>query len=97
VEHGPAREVLERPRHPYTEALLGALPTPATARGALKAISGSPPLAGTRFDGCSFAERCGFAVDSCRSGEPPLLQVASGHRAACPVRNVVPAHQGVAA
>jgi oligopeptide/dipeptide ABC transporter ATP-binding protein len=88
VEHGPAGEVLGNPRHPYTEALLAALPTPATRRGELKAIVGSPPLAGTHFDGCAFAERCGYAVESCHTGLPPLVPVASGHFAACPVRNL---------
>jgi oligopeptide/dipeptide ABC transporter ATP-binding protein len=89
VEHGPAAEVLGRPRHPYTAALLAALPTPATPRGELKAIVGSPPLAGTHFDGCAFADRCASAVDSCRTELPPLVPVAAGHLAACPVRNRV--------
>jgi oligopeptide/dipeptide ABC transporter ATP-binding protein len=89
VEHGPAAEVLGRPRHPYTEALLAALPTPATPRGALKAIAGAPPLAGTHFDGCAFTQRCGYAVESCRSALPPLVPVGAGHLAACPVRNRV--------
>jgi oligopeptide/dipeptide ABC transporter ATP-binding protein len=90
VEHGPALEVLRRPRHPYTEALLAALPTPGTPRGSLRAIAGSPPLAGTAFAGCAFAERCAVAEDACRTGEPPLSSVAAGHRAACPVRNPSP-------
>ena len=58
-------------------------------RGELRAIAGSPPLAGTRFDGCAFAERCGSTVDSCRTELPPLVPVAAGHFAACPVRNRV--------
>jgi oligopeptide/dipeptide ABC transporter ATP-binding protein len=89
VEHGPAADVLGRPRHPYTEALLAALPTPATRRGELRAIAGSPPLAGTHFDGCAFVDRCAFAADSCRTELPPLVPVAAGHFAACPVRNRV--------
>jgi oligopeptide/dipeptide ABC transporter ATP-binding protein len=88
VEHGPAGEVLDRPRHPYTEALLKALPTPNIPRGSLKTIQGSPPVAGTDFTGCSFAERCVLVQDSCRIGEPDLVTVAHGHRAACPVVNV---------
>ena len=89
VEHGPAAEVLGRPRHPYTEALLAALPTPATPRGELKAIAGSPPLAGTDFGGCAFADRCAYAVEDCHTAPPPLVPVADGHLAACPVRNGV--------
>ncbi|WP_432491367.1 ABC transporter ATP-binding protein [Kineococcus gypseus] len=87
VEEGPAREVLENPRHPYTQALLDAVPRPTSVRGHLKAIPGSPPVAGARFDGCSFAERCALAQPSCRAQAPALLPVAEGHRAACPVAN----------
>ena len=87
VEHGPAREVLERPRHPYTRALLGALPTSATARGRLNAIQGAPPVAGAYFTGCSFGDRCTLVQDSCRTAEPELVTVAVGHHAACPVVN----------
>jgi oligopeptide/dipeptide ABC transporter ATP-binding protein len=89
VEHGPADEVLRRPRHPYTRALLDALPTPTTVRGELKAIRGAPPVAGTHFTGCSFAERCDLARESCRAAEPALVLVDAGHHAACPVVNPV--------
>jgi oligopeptide/dipeptide ABC transporter ATP-binding protein len=87
VETGPAREVLENPRHPYTKALLGALPRHDTARGELESIPGAPPIAGQDFAGCSFAARCGFAQPSCGEHAPPLLQVGSRHLAACPVLN----------
>ncbi|MCW2678530.1 MAG: oligopeptide/dipeptide transporter, ATPase subunit [Modestobacter sp.] len=91
VETGPAREVLERPRHPYTQALLAAIPTPDVARGELVAIAGSPPMAGEDFPGCAFAGRCPFVQDSCRTSPPPLVVVESGHLAACPVINPVTA------
>ncbi|MCW2540226.1 MAG: oligopeptide/dipeptide transporter, ATPase subunit [Frankiales bacterium] len=87
VETGPAREVLENPRHPHTKALLGALPRHDTARGELESIPGAPPIAGQDFAGCSFASRCGFAQESCVEHAPPLLQVGSRHLAACPVLN----------
>jgi len=87
VEYGPATEVLQRPRHPYTQALLGALPLPGMARGSLRAISGAPPVAGTAFSGCSFADRCGAAVESCHQQAPVLITVQRDHRAACPVLN----------
>ncbi|WP_432492772.1 ABC transporter ATP-binding protein [Kineococcus auxinigenes] len=89
VEEGPAKEVLENPRHPYTQALLDAIPRPTSERGHLKAIPGSPPVAGTDFHGCSFADRCALAQESCRTQPPALLPVADGHRAACPVANPV--------
>jgi oligopeptide/dipeptide ABC transporter ATP-binding protein len=87
VETGPAREVLDQPRHPYTKALLGALPRPGINRGNLESIPGAPPVAGQHFDGCAFADRCSFVEESCREKVPPLLQVGSRHLAACPVLN----------
>ncbi len=90
VETGPAAEVLRTPRHPYTQALLDALPTPQTARGELHAIAGSPPVAGQEFSGCAFADRCAHARESCRTSPPPLVEAAPGHKAACPVLNPDP-------
>jgi oligopeptide/dipeptide ABC transporter ATP-binding protein len=87
VETGPAKEVLGAPRHPYTRALLGALPTRETARGELRSIPGAPPVAGQDFDGCAFAARCAFAEPDCTRNAPALLQVGSRHSAACPVLN----------
>jgi peptide/nickel transport system ATP-binding protein len=87
VETGPAADVLKTPRHPYTQALLDALPTPQTARGELHAIAGSPPVAGQEFGGCAFANRCAHAVESCRTAPPALVEVAPGRQAACPVLN----------
>jgi oligopeptide/dipeptide ABC transporter ATP-binding protein len=87
VEHGPAAQVLAAPRHPYTAALLDALPTVGTARGALRTIPGSPPVAGQEFPGCAFAERCARAEPGCAERAPALRVVALDHRAACPVVN----------
>lgn len=87
VETGPASEVLDNPRHPYTKALLGALPRRETTRGSLESIPGAPPVAGQHFSGCAFADRCTLVQDSCRVQEPALLQVADRHLAACPELN----------
>jgi oligopeptide/dipeptide ABC transporter ATP-binding protein len=86
VEHGPAEAVLRRPRHPYTQALIDALPDPDTARGTLRAIPGQPPVAGVHPSGCAFWPRCPDAQPSCRVDEPVLLQVPD-RLVACPVRN----------
>jgi len=85
VETGPIEEVLATPAHPYTAALLDALPTPEIARGELRAIPGAPPVPGDghREDACAFAPRCRFAADACALRLPPLVEVASGHRSAC--------------
>jgi len=84
VESGPREAVLQQPRHPYTRALLEALPHPELARDEpLVAIPGSPPHPGAVPSGCAFHPRCAFAIDSCRTDVPPLAPV--GDRVlACP-------------
>jgi oligopeptide/dipeptide ABC transporter ATP-binding protein len=85
VESGPRPDVLRRPRHPYTRALLDALPHPESARDQpLVAIAGSPPNPGSFPPGCAFHPRCAFATDSCRVDIPPLVQL-DGRALACPV------------
>lgn len=88
VEEGPGATVLGEPAHPYTAGLLRAVPTPETPRGQLQAIPGQPPAAGEAVDqGCSFAPRCTFAVEECRTDRPDLVPVSAAHWAACPVVN----------
>ena len=85
VESGARADVLQHPRHPYTRALLDALPHPEAAKDRpLVAIGGSPPAPGNIPAGCSFHTRCAYAVESCRTDVPALLKV-SGRRLACPV------------
>ena len=69
IEMGPTAQVFGDPLHPYTRGLLGAVPSPLMA-ARLTGIDGQPPRPGRRPAGCSFAPRCGFATDTCRS-EPP--------------------------
>ena len=67
VESGPREDVLRRPRHPYTRALLDALPHPELRRDQpLVAIPGSPPSPGSIPPGCAFNPRCAFAREDCR-------------------------------
>ena len=87
VEEGPAREVLASPRHPYTRGLLDSLPAPDVPRGTLRSIDGAPPPVGAVPGGCAFALRCPSARPSCHTEDPPLLTVAPGRSAACPVVN----------
>jgi oligopeptide/dipeptide ABC transporter ATP-binding protein len=85
VETGSREDVLKRPRHPYTRALLDALPHPEQAKEReLVAIPGTPPAPGRIPSGCAFHPRCGFAIETCTSVEPPLAPV-DGRRLACPV------------
>jgi oligopeptide/dipeptide ABC transporter ATP-binding protein len=85
VEAGPRQDVLRRPRHPYTQALLDALPHPEAARDErLVAIPGSPPSPGNIPGGCAFNPRCSYAREDCRVHVPPLVP-AGGRDLACPV------------
>jgi len=85
VESGSCAEVLREPRHPYTRALLDALPHPEAAHDQpLVAIPGAPPNPGSIPSGCAFHPRCSFARERCRVEVPPLL-VVQGRAFACPV------------
>jgi len=79
VEVGAVRDVLERPVHPYTKALLAAVPVPdVRRRRARYRISGEIPTLIAPPPGCRFAARCPFAVDRCQI-EPPRLREIPGH------------------
>ncbi len=85
VEEGPAEQLLADPRHPYTWALLNAVPRldqepPADKR--LTAIEGAPPDPSKPAEGCRFRPRCPFAIDKCGQ-HPDLLPVSDGRKARC--------------
>jgi oligopeptide/dipeptide ABC transporter ATP-binding protein len=83
VEEGAATDVITAPRHPYTRALLDALPH-AGSRGRLRSISGSPPSLIDVPAGCRFAPRCRFATEECLSWQTELVPVgAEAHAARC--------------
>ena len=85
VEAGTVHELLARPRHPYTRALIDALPHPEAEGGAeLIAIAGAPPTPSRRPAGCAFHPRCTFAEEDCRVSVPPLVRVEEGRLLACP-------------
>jgi oligopeptide transport system ATP-binding protein len=85
VESGPRSELLQHPRHPYTRALLDALPHPEAARDTpLIAIKGTPPTPQRIPPGCPYHPRCPYAVDVCESDDPPLAPL-NGRRLACHV------------
>jgi len=72
AEVGPAGPVLERPRNPYSWALLNARPTLASVKD-LRGIRGDPPNPTEVAPGCPFAGRCTQEIDRCRDGRPPLV------------------------
>ena len=85
VESGPTSELLGHPRHPYTRALLDALPHPeAEGRAELHAIPGLPPSPRNRPSGCAFHPRCAFALPACAESVPPCDPVSPTRRLACP-------------
>jgi oligopeptide transport system ATP-binding protein len=85
VESGPRDELLQHPRHPYTRALLDALPHPEAARDTpLIAIKGTPPSPQQVPPGCPYHPRCPYAIDVCATDDPPLAPV-DGRRLACHV------------
>ena len=83
VETGSTAEVLSRPRHPYTAALLGAQPRGVHQDERLTSIAGSPPAPSEWPVGCRFAPRCRYSVQVCNEGQPPMRPYASGHDTAC--------------
>jgi oligopeptide transport system ATP-binding protein len=85
VESGPRDELLQQPRHPYTRALLDALPHPEAARDTpLIAIKGTPPSPQQIPTACPYHPRCSYAIDVCTTEDPPLAPV-DGRRLACHV------------
>ncbi len=82
VEEGTTDAVIRRPAHPYTLALLRAVPTRSTTIDDLVPIPGALPGPGAPLDGCPFAPRCALVEDACRAKAPPLIEV-EGRRTAC--------------
>ncbi len=81
IEEGPAREVLAKPRHPYTQGLLRASPT--LKRGALTPIPGAVPQLIALPPGCAFEPRCELRRDECACAIPALRIISSDHAARC--------------
>jgi oligopeptide transport system ATP-binding protein len=86
VELSPAQELYERPIHPYTEALLSAVPVPDPVLERTRqriVLTGDVPSPINPPAGCHFHPRCRYATDICAIEEPPLLPHVAGHLAAC--------------
>jgi peptide/nickel transport system ATP-binding protein len=91
IEEADVEELFEAPLHPYTHGLMASIPhlaviggdTPVAANGRLKEIPGMVPALTNLPPGCSFAPRCPYADERCRSFYPPYEQKRPGHWAAC--------------
>jgi oligopeptide/dipeptide ABC transporter ATP-binding protein len=86
MELSPARELYSKPIHPYTEALLAAIPIPDPRENRARervVIGGEPPNPINPPSGCRFHTRCPRATEICSTVEPPLAEYPGGHLAAC--------------
>ncbi len=86
MEVAPAEELYNKPIHPYTSVLLGAIPIPDPKQNRARdraVVSGEPPNPISPPSGCRFHTRCPRATDICRTVEPQLTEYAGGHLAAC--------------
>jgi oligopeptide transport system ATP-binding protein len=87
VEMAPGAALYSRPRHPYTEALLSAVPIPnPRLEKKRRILQGDVPSPINPPAGCRFHTRCRYRLPDCERFEPEFIDVGGGHYAACPVR-----------
>ena len=85
VESGPTDTIINEPLHPYTQALLSAVPVPDPNIGRSEIpIKGRIPTFAYDFPGCRFSPRCPYSQDHCERGESELIEVSKDHFVACP-------------
>jgi oligopeptide/dipeptide ABC transporter ATP-binding protein len=87
VETAPMRELVQQPRHPYTRALMQAVPTPGRDAERLVTIPGSVPQPGAWPEGCRFHPRCPQVQPDCARHAPELRDVGPGQAVRCPYAN----------
>jgi oligopeptide/dipeptide ABC transporter ATP-binding protein len=91
VEMANKADLFATPRHPYTRALLAAIPHPdPQRRGQVKPLGGDVPSPMNPPPGCRFHTRCPFAQERCRTAEPALRRMQDGHVAACHFAETLP-------
>lgn len=91
VEISPKESLYRKPIHPYTEALLSAIPIPDPVlekKREAKLLSGDVPSPLNSPPGCAFHPRCAFQINACREARPELSEVIPGHWVACPIRGI---------
>jgi peptide/nickel transport system ATP-binding protein len=86
VEEGPAEDIIRRPKHPYTQLLLSAVPDPRAELGLADTSDvGEPPRVVDPGEGCRFRSRCPLAIGRCETDTPKLRELGAGRRVACHV------------
>lgn len=83
VETGGVHQLFDNPAHPYTKALMASIPKTGHRGEELEVIPGTPPDLLEEQSGCAFCPRCTFAMEVCKSVEPPWRQVSEGHSFRC--------------
>jgi oligopeptide/dipeptide ABC transporter ATP-binding protein len=84
IEEADTEEIFSRPLHPYTQALLAAIPIPKPkAKQERGKLTGDVPTPINPPTGCRFHTRCPIAIDACKETKPELIEIAKGHRVAC--------------
>ena len=83
VEMGTAKQVFENPRHPYTIALMSAVPSMKAEREKKIVLGGNMPSPVSPPSGCKFHTRCFMACEKCKRVPPPFTEIEKGHFAAC--------------
>lgn len=83
VEQGLIREILDNPKHPYTEGLIAAIPNINDQKGELSSIEGVVPQLSEMPKGCSFHPRCPYAMDICKEKRPAITMIENGRKVRC--------------
>ena len=84
VEEADTEEIFARPLHPYTQALLAAIPVPKPqAKDSREKLTGDVPTPINPPAGCRFHTRCPIAIDECKQAKPQFVEISLGHRVAC--------------
>lgn len=83
VEEGGCKDIFASPRHPYTQGLLGAIPSMTEDKEVLDTIPGIVPVFTPPVKECRFAGRCPYATEKCRREEPPMMEVSQERKVRC--------------